>query len=209
MHWLLGRVVAKDAVRAFVRQHSGVTLYPADIEIVTDEYGQPHVSGEWLQQTTIAPRLSIAHIDGVGVAVAGDAARYSGVGVDVEHLGQSREGFEWVAFTPEEENLLSSLDMSQREEWSIRLWCAKEAVAKALARGMLGGPRSLVVQQFDVYTGVVKIALAGELAKQCLEHTGVMLTAYTSREGNLILASTWLERSEDGEGGDGTESLPR
>ena len=53
--------------------------------------------------------------------------------VDVERLGRIREGFAGVAFTPEEENLLSSVDIPLVKEWPIRLWCAKEAVAKALA----------------------------------------------------------------------------
>src|SRR5262249_52890536 len=39
--WLLGRVVAKDAVRRCLAQQYGLIVYPADIEILPDEHGRP------------------------------------------------------------------------------------------------------------------------------------------------------------------------
>src|SRR5262249_35838405 len=116
-NWFPGRAVAKDAVRAFVRQWSGEVLYPADIEIVTDEYGQPHVGGAWAEATGVRPSLSLTHVDGLALALVGDAAHYAGVGVDVERVSQRPESFDEVAFTPEERELLSPLDPSLREEW--------------------------------------------------------------------------------------------
>ena len=63
-----------------------------------------------------------------------------------------REGFESVAFTPEEHSLLSSLD-APTEEWFLRLWCAKEAVAKATGRGLVGGPGGLKIQAWIFIPG--------------------------------------------------------
>jgi phosphopantetheine--protein transferase-like protein len=128
------------------------------------------------------------------VAIAGDGSGCLGVGIDMEYIGRIQEGFERVAFTGEEQNLLSEI-AAPREEWSLRLWCAKEAVAKALGRGMLGGPGSLVAQHIDAHTGMVQIALSGEMAEHFPELRGTHLTAYTAREGALIVASSCYTRS--------------
>src|SRR5262249_58554647 len=134
--------------------------------IVTDEYGQPHVGGAWAEATGVRPSLSLTHVDGLALALVGDAAHYAGVGVDVERVSQRPESFDEVGFTPEERELLSPLDPSLREEWSLRLWCAKEAAAKAFGRGMMGGARNLVAQRLAAGAGVVEIALTGELAAE-------------------------------------------
>ena len=42
--WLLGRLAAKDAARVFIKDHYRLNLTPADIEIITDEYGQPRTA---------------------------------------------------------------------------------------------------------------------------------------------------------------------
>jgi phosphopantetheine--protein transferase-like protein len=193
--WLRGRSVAKDAVRLFLRNRYGMQLYPADIEIAQDEHGRPLARGSWSGGLDCSPVISLAHSDRISVSLVGDDAHCEGVGVDVEPLGRIREGFESVAFTPEERDLLSSENAPLREEQSLRLWCAKEAVAKALGRGMMGGPRSLVAQQLDARTGIVKVALSGEMAKQFPELSDTRLTAYTALEGNVIVASSVYKRS--------------
>ena len=42
--WLLGRCVAKEAVRALLERNLDLHLSPAEIEIVPDPYGRPLVS---------------------------------------------------------------------------------------------------------------------------------------------------------------------
>ena len=68
--WLLGRTVAKDAVRRLVQQHVGLRLAPADIEIVRDRHGRPEVAGAWVSALGAAPNVSISHSCGTAVAVA-------------------------------------------------------------------------------------------------------------------------------------------
>jgi phosphopantetheine--protein transferase-like protein len=192
--WLLGRVVAKDAVRLYLRDRYGMELCPADIEIMVDEHGQPRVQGPWMEQLEDGLVLSLTHSGGVVVAVVGGSDVSGGVGVDVEHVGRLNEDVERVAFTPEEQELLSSVRDISENDWPLRFWCAKEAVAKALGQGMIGGPQALAVKALDVGTGSVKVSLAGEMARRCPESNN-MLTAYTVREGDLIVATAWCERT--------------
>jgi phosphopantetheinyl transferase len=130
----------------------------------------------------------------MAVAVVGDGAQCEGIGVDVERLGTTREGFEIGAFTSEERGLLSQ-NGSLREEQAMRLWCAKEAVAKALGRGLMGGPRGLLAQRLDARKGIVELTVSGTMAKEFPELRGINLTAFTLREGDLIFASSLCKRS--------------
>jgi phosphopantetheine--protein transferase-like protein len=188
--WLLGRVAAKDAIRRFVKSNYGMALHPADIEIAQDGYGQPLVRGVWTEECAQVPVISLAHTASIAVAIAGHDGQCRGIGVDIEPLERRQEGFESVAFMPEERSLLTSLDALSQEEWLLRLWCAKEAVAKALGRGMMGGTGGLRVQALDACTGIVKITLSGSMVEQFPELHNTYLTASTARERNLIVASS-------------------
>jgi acyl transferase domain-containing protein/phosphopantetheinyl transferase/acyl carrier protein len=188
--WLLGRVAAKDAVRLFLQSNYGMELPPADIEIAHDRYGQPLVRGVWTEECAQVPLVSLAHTAGIAVAIAGHDGQCRGIGVDIEPLERRREGFESVAFMPEERSLLGSLDAVSQEEWVLRLWCAKEAMAKALGCGMMGEPRSFIVQELDAGTGIVQITLSGRIAEQFPELHSTRLMVSTARERDLIVASS-------------------
>jgi len=194
LEWLLGRVVAKDAVRQHLKQRYGLSLCPADIEILPDDNGRPVCQGVWTDQLPGVPILSLSHTSGVAMAVAGDCSAGVGVGVDIEHVGRMNEDVEGLAFTPEEQELLSSVRHASDDGWPLRFWCAKEAVAKALGQGMIGGPQALVVKALDAVTGTVKMSLDGEMARRC-PGSNNMLTVYTAREGDLIIATALCERT--------------
>ena len=140
--WLLGRCAAKDAVRLLVEEYTGVHLVPAEVGIVPDSYGLPQVAGAWTGRLGIQPLVSIAHSHGTAVALA---ALHSGirVGIDLENLAARREDFEAIAFRPDERQMLAALPGELRQEWALRMWCAKEAVAKALGRGFQPGHSDL------------------------------------------------------------------
>lgn len=197
--WLSGRTAAKDAIRIFLNKHYRLEIFPADIEITQDEHGRPVPGGLWAQELPAVPRLSLTHSNGVAVAIVGhgdnvhgDHAQY--LGVDLEFIRQLTPGFESVAFTVDERQLLIAIPMSVHTEWILRLWCAKEAVAKALGRGFLEGPHSIRIQAFDLQTGVVRVTLKGKLAEVFPGFAGAELVAYTVREGDYIVASTLCER---------------
>jgi acyl transferase domain-containing protein/phosphopantetheinyl transferase len=186
--WLLGRCAAKDAVRLLVERHIGVQLSPADVEIMPDAYGRPRVEGAWTKRLHIQPAISIAHSQGVAVALAAlDHGQL--VGIDLENLTRRREGFETIAFGPEERALLAAMKQELRDEWALRMWCAKEAVGKALGRGLSAGLQAFHITGTEVDTGAVQL----ELRDRALDHfpqlRGKPMIAYTARETNFVFST--------------------
>jgi phosphopantetheinyl transferase len=185
IEWLLGRCCAKDAVRLLARESGQQVLLPADVVIIPDENGQPQVVAG-----SVRPAISISHADGVAVAAA-TLQEGMAIGIDVQRLDPSRDGFEDVALCEQERALLPAGDAERRRELVLRFWCAKEAVGKALGYGLRGGPGSMIVQSFEAGDGSVSLRPAGALA----EHFGGnrSFAVNTSRRDDLIIA-TCLQR---------------
>jgi len=186
--WLLGRVAAKEAVRALLKNGSGRDLWPADIEIIKDKSGRPMVDGKWLGRAQRAPFLSISHSRGKAVALAATGQRRAGAGIDMEHFGSKGAGFEKYAFAGEEREKISALRGVDPAEWSFRAWCAKEAVSKALGTGLLKSPEDLFLKSINSETEKVEFELKGELAGRFPELKGKTLSARTFRDENVIYA---------------------
>ncbi|MDO8630510.1 MAG: beta-ketoacyl synthase N-terminal-like domain-containing protein, partial [Phycisphaerales bacterium] len=104
--WIFGRAVAKDAVRAWLKRHHGMDVYPADVEIRSDANGRPYADGPWVRRIDEAPRISIAHKGAFAVAAAGRGV----LGVDLESIESRDAGFDAVAFDDDERRLLERLD---------------------------------------------------------------------------------------------------
>lgn len=187
--WLMGRTAAKDAVRRYVLTRRGAALFPADIEITADAHGRPIPGGDALRRLGMTLRLSLSHSDGVAIAAVGEPMR--GVGVDIERIGRRRRHFEESAFTPGERNLIEG--GSAHEERALRLWCAKEAVGKALGRGMMGNPLNLEARSTESNFETVSLEVSGSLAREFPDLVGFPLTAFTGREGDLIVATALYE----------------
>lgn len=188
--WLLARIAAKEAVRRLVKERAGLEIWSADIEIWPDEHGKPRVQGDWLKELGWTPALSLTHSQGVAVALAAENAENLIVGIDLECLRPERDGFEKLAFTPEELALTASSGLPESKEWLLRGWCAKEAVSKALGRGLLGGLRDLIMRQLNGDSGGVLLEISGKLARELPHLTGRPLEAYTFKEGEFIFAIT-------------------
>jgi phosphopantetheinyl transferase len=129
------------------------------------------------------PLVSISHVDGAAVAVLTDSDGISGVGVDLERWGRMKPGMENMAFNARELELLDGLDADERQAWTLRLWCAKEASAKAT--GCDVGPMSsaLAVERIHRERGLVVMRY------DSAEAGGVTLSASTAREGDWIVAT--------------------
>jgi phosphopantetheinyl transferase/acyl carrier protein len=195
VEWLLGRVAAKEAVTTLIQERFGLALCPADVEIGNDERGRPVVRGVWLSalrgnESSIA--VSISHAAGMAVAIAGliePGGPIGGIGVDVEPVHRRDQGFAELAFSSAEQRLLADLDGDGEEAWALRLWCAKEAAGKALGYGLVDGPQGIVVRRVDPHTGIVQVGLSGEMAHRFPAMNGHEITAFTAREGELVVAS--------------------
>jgi phosphopantetheine--protein transferase-like protein len=187
--WLRGRVAAKDAVRLWLRARYGITLCPADIEIVADEYGKPTVQGTWDQKAADIPAVSIAHTGDFAVAISGCDDKSISIGVDIEQMREVSSDFIEGAFSREEQQVLSAVADGIQGEWFLRAWCAKEAVAKALGRGLMGAPKNLKVCTVNTKTGAISVEISGKLAHQFTSLGGERLDATTLIiENNLIVA---------------------
>jgi phosphopantetheine--protein transferase-like protein len=188
--WLLGRVVAKDAVRRYLKQQYGMVVYPADIEILPEENGRSRVQGAWSQDVPSLPLLSLSHSEGVALAIVGNGDTAASIGVEIEHMGRVRAGTEKREFTPRELALLSSVPHLEQDHWLLRLWCAKEAVAKALELSVAGGLQALVIEALDAQTGAVQVALTGELAQRLPAVDSRSLVVYTAEDHDLVVATS-------------------
>jgi phosphopantetheine--protein transferase-like protein len=144
--WLLGRIAAKDAARHLLWDQGRGPLFPAEISIGNDAEGRP-----WLRGPGGMPMaVSLAHTSGFGAAIVlpsnGEAGPdlSPGLGIDVEAIGAVTEAVAAASFSPEELALVDGL-AGGRRAWLTRVWCAKEAVAKAEGTGLAGRPRDFVV----------------------------------------------------------------
>ncbi|HUK18944.1 MAG TPA: beta-ketoacyl synthase N-terminal-like domain-containing protein [Bryobacteraceae bacterium] len=186
--WLLGRCAAKDAVRMLLEKHLHVQLSPADVEIVPDAYGRPQAQGAWTKRLGVQPAISISHSEGVAVALA---ALHPGqlVGIDLESSRQSLEGVEATAFSPEERHMLDAVSQDLRQEWALRMWCAKEAIAKALGRGLSAGLHAFQITAAEMDTGVVHVELRNGAVDQFPSLRGRRMIAYTARETDFVFST--------------------
>jgi phosphopantetheinyl transferase len=183
--WLLGRVAAKDALRRLLQRRAGIALAPADIEIVPDAHGRPQVFGAWRERLGVTPVVSIAHSGGVAAALAALDSRAL-VGIDIELVTPARDGFEALAFAPDERQLVSTLDAEARREWQLRMWCAKEAAGKAIGRGLSSGLGALQVLETRMADGAIRLRLDGGLAEEFPALRDRGLQVMTAREGDLV-----------------------
>ncbi len=191
--WLIGRIAIKDAARTFVFERSGSRAYPADVEVVPDANGRPTVGGLALAGM-VAPVVTLSHKGLVAVAVAGDAEQSPYLGIDIEPVRSRPEGFTSLAFSVGEHALLDTIDVSDRDEWMTRLWCAKEAVAKATGLSHRAGPADVEIRFIDQAMGTVHAVLAGELAHQVPGLGTAPLIVHTARAHGFIVATTAAER---------------
>lgn len=169
---LLGRIAAKDAVRARLFAAGHADVFPAEIEVHNDDAGRPHVSvspvaglGDLGDLGDLG--VSISHTlggkgspGGVGVALV---AAGVDVGIDVERVTARTDTFAEVAMGERERTLFAAhhahLTGRDRDRELTRWWAAKEAAAKAGGDGLQGRPRDHEVTAVvrDDATGDVRL----------------------------------------------------
>jgi len=187
---LWGRIAAKEAARRLWNEAGEPATYPADLAIVAGEHGRPLLTRLGHHQVETMPAVSIAHTDGIAVALAA-LDPDSRVGIDVEPIVERDHSFLAAAFTPGERALLDRRSGSNRAEWTARFWCAKEAAAKASGLGLAGGPSSAEVVEVDVESGAIQVRLTSELASAWPEGKNCNpLRVVSARRGEHVWAWT-------------------
>ena len=194
--WLFGRIVAKEAVRRYMKDYYQARWSDADVQIWADDSGKPHALGAWSEFLTTKLDIAIAHTAQFVVAVAAANAR---VGVDVESIARDLSGeFAAGVFTPDEMELAAQASNAAKP--LIRFWCAKEAVSKALGTGIRYSPKELVVTSYQPDSGAVTVRLEGAWLEPFKSFKGrdIGVTVKTIRDH--ALASCFIPAALFGEG---------
>jgi acyl transferase domain-containing protein/phosphopantetheinyl transferase len=192
---LLGRVAAKDAVRQLVRRVYGIQVCPGDVEIGVEEGGRPVVlAGWWCQTLPGPPRISIAHTGQMAVALAAAAEAGVDVGVDMEGLRDWNERSLESLFTAEERQSLAALAVDDPQAWPTRLWCAKEAAAKALGLGVGADPGRYRVAAIGQDAGLVLIRVESRTASDPSEPASALLPIATIVADETVLGIALHQR---------------
>jgi phosphopantetheinyl transferase len=186
---LWGRIAAKEAARRIWHDDGLLLTYPADLAIVKSQAGQPYLVRVEDREDRSLPAISIAHAEGVAVALAARDSSAS-VGIDVEPITNRPPGFEETAFTASERSLLDRFTATDRAEWVTRFWCAKQAAAKAAGVGLSAGPLSAEIVAVDQESAAMNVRLSPESLAACARRIANPLRIVSARRGNYAWAWT-------------------
>lgn len=132
--WLLGRIVAKDAVRILLQRTYGIKVRAADITISRTDENAPVVVIPSLGPAIPVPQVSIAHSNEVAVAIA-VPGHHDTPGIDIEKIEHRDSDFSEIAYTGRERELMRSLNEDINRSTTI-FWAVKEAACKAGGTGL-------------------------------------------------------------------------
>jgi phosphopantetheinyl transferase len=184
-----GRAAAKDAVRLWVMREQGSELrHPAEYCLQHDAHGRPFLVADGDHPL---PHVSIAHTREGAVAVASGVP----VGIDVESASREVSGILDDFATAEEVALLGEL----ADAGEVRLWCAKEALAKMLGTGLQGRPKDFEAIATDEGGHFLMQHHSG--GERFVVHTARvdgMVVAHTARElptAEAAADSQWAEEN--------------
>jgi phosphopantetheinyl transferase len=187
--FLAARAAAKDAARLWwSRRHGTSELpHPSTLVVSHDAAGRPYLEPA---DDLDLPLLSIAHTEGSAVALAADVP----IGIDIEPATRDTRAILPSFASAEERALIDELDGAYPDgaypdgAAPTRLWCAKEALAKALGAGLQGRPKD-----FEA------LAIEGD-GDFLMQHgpTGERWVARTIQMGRFIVA--WTSAAESGVG---------
>ncbi len=194
-HKLWGRIAAKEAVRRLWHAAGAPPVYPADLTVVADQHGRPELFSLACPGDSAAAAISIAHCDGVAVAMAALDPR-ARVGIDVETIVDRPVDFESSAFTPGEQGLLGRWSGASRTEWIARFWCAKEAAAKATGLGLPGNPAACEITEVDEASGAMQVKLGPALVTALARCGRDSLRVVSARRNDYAWAWTLVEGAD-------------
>lgn len=187
--WAL--IAAKEAVRRLWLDQGGAPVYPADLVIEHDSQARPFIRSRLEPNRTEFPDISIAHADGVAVALAASDPE-TRVGVDVERIEPQGEDFETVTMSAAEQSLIEQRSSSphSRPEWLARVRCARRAAARATGLDDQGS--NFEVIDADANTGTTLVQFKPSIAGRSFDPIHIP----TARRGEYIWAWAQAGRLE-------------
>jgi phosphopantetheinyl transferase len=192
--WMRGRVAAKDAIRQLLLARYHVVAPLETICIVSDEHGQPHATCAAVPNASRVISLSISHAGNSSVALAAERGkRCRAVGIDVAPQGDNHDGLEEGGFAPDEAALLGGLAALEREDWLLRLWCAKEATGKALGLGLMGNPLNYIGRRVNRTRGAVEVEPRADGALDAVYRGPARITAHVGCGRGMAFAVARVE----------------
>ena len=170
--WLFGRIVAKEAVRRFLRDCYQARWSYADVDVWKNDKGKPIAIGAWKDNITSEIDVGIAHTAQFVVAVVAANMR---VGIDVESVARDlSEEFTRGVFDADELDFAAQAPNAAQAV--IRFWCAKEAVSKALGTGIRWSPKEMKISGYEFDSGSIRVRLTGEWAANFKKFIGRDIT---------------------------------
>lgn len=146
--WPAARHAAEsEALRGLLARYVGT---PAQqVRIVREALGKPHIAESALE-------FNLSHTASSALVAV---ANRMPLGVDLERVGRRRPVLALAQrfFAASEAAALATLDENRRQEAFLDLWCCKEAILKALGRG-LGFGLDRVVFELDMDGNVQRLA---------------------------------------------------
>ena len=120
-------IVARGRLRTLLAHY--LSLPPREIPLQYEENGKPHLPAEF------GLHFNLSHADGLALFVFGRSL----VGIDVERVRAIRDAENLVArfFSKRECEEFQALNPDERQPAFLRAWTCKEAVLKAIGRGVL------------------------------------------------------------------------
>jgi 4'-phosphopantetheinyl transferase len=170
-------VVSRAALRIALGARLGVV--PDELEFATGPHGKPELPGERL-------RFNVSHSGERAVIALADGVE---VGVDVERTARSSRAVERTLTDGER----AALPEGDRHVELLRVWCRKEALAKAIGGGLGWAPERFDTSAPDGYAlidleldeGYVgALAVAGERPEVALYRLGLYSDVTTPGAGS-------------------------
>jgi acyl transferase domain-containing protein/NAD(P)H-dependent flavin oxidoreductase YrpB (nitropropane dioxygenase family)/NAD(P)-dependent dehydrogenase (short-subunit alcohol dehydrogenase family)/phosphopantetheinyl transferase (holo-ACP synthase) len=187
--WLAGRIAAKEAVKGALGRFGA----PPDslcVRVMYDEHGKPVLASPETAEPGLM--LSICHSNGSAMAVAGTPGDVTGVGVDAEKVLPRAK--EWIEDHFRVEEIDAATNGSGPDPLPLtRMWCAKEAVLKALGVGLRVDLRE--IDASAVAKGAAgDLKFYGEAAKLIRERGGAVARAHADERDGLVVARAEIRR---------------
>lgn len=131
--WLLGRIAAKDSVRAWLQQAAGIAVAAADVTLQTGADGSVRVAGIAGLALAAVPSISIASLD--DAALAACVGPGLGIGIDCRRINAAAGDEAALLSAAERQQHVDGLATADRPRAVAALLAAKQAAARSAGRG--------------------------------------------------------------------------